>query len=63
MKALDPGVGEQDVDAAEFLFAAGGSRSQRRQVALVKLDAEPSAASLPDQSACLLQVVGSRGRA
>ena len=42
MEALDPSVcGEQDVDAAEFLFlAAGGSRSQGRQVALVKLDAE-----------------------
>jgi hypothetical protein len=42
MEALDPGVGEQDVDAAELVFAAGGGQSQGGQVTLIKLDGEPS---------------------
>ena len=43
MEALDAGIGEQDIDAAEFLFGFRCRRPQRRQIALVDLDAEPAA--------------------
>jgi hypothetical protein len=42
METLDTSICEQDVDAPEFLFASDGGCSQRRQVALVELDAEPA---------------------
>ena len=31
MEALDPGIGEQDIDAAEFLFGLRCRRAQRRR--------------------------------
>jgi len=37
MKALDARIGEQDIDAAEFLFGSRGGRPQRRQVPLIDL--------------------------
>ena len=60
MEALNASIGEQDVDAAEFLFGSVGSRSQRGQVALIELDAQPAAAVHPDQPPGFLQVL--RGR-
>jgi hypothetical protein len=48
MEILDASICEQDVDAPEFLFASDGGCSQRRQVALVELDAEPATPGRPD---------------
>jgi hypothetical protein len=60
MEALDASIGEQDVDAAEFLFASDGSRSQRRQVTLVELDAQPAASGRPNESPSFLQIFWGR---
>ena len=43
MKALDAGIGEQNVDAAEFAFRSDSSCPQSGQVALVEFDAQPAA--------------------
>jgi hypothetical protein len=60
MEALDARIGEQDIDAAEFLFAPRGGRSERRQIALVELDGKPSSVGRPDKPPGFRQIRGGR---
>jgi hypothetical protein len=59
-EGLDAGIGEQDVDAPEFVFDAGAGRAECLEIPLVELDTEPAAIGRLDQSSRLLQIF--RGR-